>query len=325
MSKSSILLHSVLAGALVLPLLSCGGSEHDPSEVYYLVTINSKIPYWQAAQAGLEGGATQYKVKWEMVGPDIYDRQAQKQEFQKILKKNPSGILVSVGDPSVLGPEIDAAISQGIPVITIDSDAPSSKRLLFIGTDNYDAGQTGAKVMATQLGGKGNVVVFTIPEQQNLKERLQGYEQVFRGYPGIKITEIVDIKGDPAIAFDKTMDLVNKNTPVDGFVCLEALACPEVAEVLSRKNVTGKTIVAMDTDPRTLELIQKGSILATIAQKPYTMAYFGVQLLDQLHHHKPASLTLNWAQDTRSPLPKFIDTGATLIDKNNVDAFVKVK
>ncbi len=324
MSRSKILIHSVLAGALTLPLLSCGGSEHDPAEIYYLVTLNSKIPYWQAALAGLEGAATQYKVKWEMVGPETYDRQAQKEEFQKILKKNPSGILVSVGDPSVLAPEIDAAISQGIPVVTMDSDAPSSKRLLFIGTDNYDAGQMGAKVVAKQLGGKGNVVVFTMPEQQNLKERLQGYEQVFRGYPGIKITEVVDIKGDPALAFDKTMDITAKNTPVDAFVCVEALACPEVAEVLTRKQVTGKLLVAMDTDPRTLELIQKGMIHATIAQKPYTMAFFGVQVLDQLHHHKPASLTLNWAQDTRSPLPNFIDTGATLIDKSNVEAFLKV-
>jgi ribose transport system substrate-binding protein len=307
----------------MLPLLSCGGSEHDPAEIYYLVTLNSKIPYWQAAYSGLQDAALQYKIKYAMVGPETYDLQAQKREFQKILAKKPSGILVSVGDPSVLAPEIDAAVGQGVPVITMDSDAPSSKRLLFIGTNNYEAGQTGAKLVAQALRGKGNVVVFTIPGQQNLRERLQGYEQVFRTQPGIKITEVVDMKGDPRIAFDKTMDIATKNTPVDAFVCLEAQACPEVAEVLSRKQVTGKTIVAMDTDPRTLELIQKGVILATIAQKPYTMAFFGTQVLDQLHHHKPASLTLNWDKDTRSPLPNFIDTGATLIDKSNVDAFLK--
>jgi ribose transport system substrate-binding protein len=106
-------------------------------------------------------------------------------------------------------------------------------------------------------------------------------------------------------------------------VCLEARACPEVAEVLSRNKITGKTIVAMDTDARTLEWIQKGLIAATIAQKPYTMAYFGVVALDQLRHYKLPSLEVNWAQDTRSPLPSFIDTGATLIDKNNVEAFLK--
>ncbi|MGE5570797.1 MAG: substrate-binding domain-containing protein [Rhodospirillales bacterium] len=319
------MLQFIVAGALVAPLLSCGGSAHDPSEVYYLVTLNSKIPYWKAALAGFQDAATQSKVKWEMVGPETYDIQAQKAEFRKILSKKPSGIMVSVGDPALMTPEIDSAISQGVPVVTIDSDAPSSKRLLFIGTDNYEAGLMGARIVAEQLKGKGNVVVFTIPSQQNLKERLNGYEQVFRGHPGIKITEIVDIKGDPTIAFDKTMEIVEKNAPVDAFVCLEALACPEVAEVLSRKQVTGKTVVAMDTDPRTLEMIQKGVIHATIAQKPYTMAFFGLQMLDQLHHNKLPSLTRNWAQDTRSPLPSFVDTGATLIDKNNVEAFMKAE
>jgi ribose transport system substrate-binding protein len=156
-----------------------------------------------------------------------------------------------------------------------------------------------------------------------LKERLHGYEEVFRGYPGIKIAEVVDMKGDPTIAFDKTSDILTKNTPVDAFACLEAQSCAEVAEVLSRKQTKGKTVVAMDTDPRTLESIQKGLIVATIAQKPFTMAYFGTLVLDQLHHNLPPTLGLNWAQDTRSPVPRSIDTGTTLIDKSNVDKFLK--
>jgi ABC-type sugar transport system substrate-binding protein len=48
--------------------------------------------------------------------------------------------------------------------------------------------------------------------------------------------------------------------------------------------MTGKvTIMAMDTDQRTLNWIQQGLIAATIAQKPYTMAYFGAKVLDDLH------------------------------------------
>jgi ribose transport system substrate-binding protein len=324
MSRKNVLLYSVLVSALVLPLLNCGGSAHDATEAYYLVTVNTKIPYWQNAAAGLQQAATEFKVKWETVGPETYDPQAQKQAFQKVLSQGkPAGILVSPADPEALKPEIDAAIAQGIPVITIDSDAPASNRLLFIGTKNHDAGQLGASVVAKQLQGKGNVVVFTMPGQANLKERLHGYEQVFRGYPGIRIVEVIDIKGDPTIAFDRTTQIVSKNTPVDAFVCLEAQSCPEVAEVLSRKQIKGKTVVSMDTDPRTLEAIQKGLIAATIAQKPYTMAYFGTQVLDMLHHRKLPSLEINWSQDNRSPLPSFIDTGTTLIDQDNVDAFVK--
>jgi ribose transport system substrate-binding protein len=95
--------------------------------------------------------------------------------------------------------------------------------------------------------------------------------------------------------------------------------------VLERKNVTGKVVVAMDTDVRTLEGIRKGIISATIGQKPFTMAFLGVKALDDLHHHPPKSLTANWSQDSFSPLPAFVDTGVTLIDKSTVDAFIDAR
>jgi len=52
------------------------------------------------------------------------------------------------------------------------------------------------------------------------------------------------------------------------------------------------------------------------------MAYVGLKMLDDLHHHKPPSLTANWAQDSSSPLPSFVDTGATLVTQENVATFV---
>ena len=79
----------------------------------------------------------------------------------------------------------------------------------------------------------------------------------------------------------------------------------------------------MDTDQETLDLIQKGSIAATIAQKPYTMALVGMQMLDNLYHHKPSSLDKDWSKDSFAPIPSFVDTGSALIDKSNVEAFMQ--
>jgi ribose transport system substrate-binding protein len=264
-------------------------------------------------------------VKAEFVGPDTYDPKAEHEQFQDVLKQKPSGILISASAASLLNNDIDAAIAQGVPVIAIDSDAPGSKRLFFIGTDNYKVGVMGARMLAKGLAGKGNVVVFTMPEQANLRDRLRGYNDVFAEHPQLRITQVIDIQGDARIVFDRTMEMLEKSAKVDAFVCLTSIAAPEVAEVLGRKNVTGKPVVAMDTDQRTLEGIQKGLITATIGQKPYTMAYLGTKLLDDLHHHPLESLSINWAQDSFSPIPTFVDTGATLIDKSNVEIFIKAR
>ena len=314
-----------LTPVLLLPLLNCGGSQHDVTEKYFFVSANTKVPYWQEAAAGFNHAAAQMGVHAEFVGPESYDPKAQDEQFQDVLKQKPTGILVSASAPDLLNKDIDAAIAQGVPVIAIDSDAPASKRLFFIGTDNYRAGVTGARMLAKGLAGKGNVVVFTIPEQANLKDRLRGYTDVFAEHPQIHITQVIDEHGDPGAVFDRTMEMVEKGAKVDAFACLTSIAAPEVAEVLGRKNVTGKLVVAMDTDPRTLEGIQKGLITATIGQKPFTMAYLGAKLLDDLHHHPLESLTTNWPQDSFSPIPTFVDTGATLIDKSNVESFIRAR
>jgi ribose transport system substrate-binding protein len=310
--------------AAFLLLNGCASSPHDPAEKYILVTTNTKVAYWQAAMQGLTHAATEMKVKAELVGPDTYDTKAEHDEFQRAVQQKPAGILISVADATILAPDINSALQQNIPVVTIDSDAPNSKRLFFIGTDNYSAGTLGGQLIVKLLNGKGNVVIFTMPNQSNLNERLHGYQSAFESHHDIKVTQIVDVKGDPTVAFDTAKQLIDSKAKVDAFVCLEAIACPEVGEVVNRENMTGKvTIVAMDTDQRTLNWIQKGVISATIAQKPYTMAYFGTKLLDEVHHHPPSSLIANWSQNSFSPLPTFVDTGTFIVDKDNVGNFTQ--
>lgn len=325
-TRISIFTQCLLLFALMVPLLNCASRPHAAAEKYWLVATNIKLPYWQAANAGLAAAARQLGVLAETVGPDSYDPAAQRDEFRRVLAKKPSGILISVSDPALLTPEINAAIAQGVPVLTVDADAPASKRLAFIGTNNYQAGVMGGQLVVKHLQGKGSVVAYTIAEQENLRERLRGYQSVFAEHPQIRLREVIDMRGDPRVAFDRTKELIarGKDLP-DAFVCLEAIACAEVAEVLDRNRISGKLVMAMDTHELTLEWIRRGMIAATIAQKPYTMAFYGLKMLDDLHHHRPPSLAEDWSKNVFAPLPMLVDTGATLVDGSNVEEFIRVQ
>jgi ribose transport system substrate-binding protein len=309
---------------IAISLLSCG--PHDSSEYFVFVAANLQVPYWQAAGAGFTRAGAQFKVRADFVGPNTYDPKAERDALDQAVQQKATGILVGVTDPALLKDGIDKATAAGIPVITMDSDAPASKRLFFIGTNNYQVGMTGGLRLAPELKGKGNVVVFTMPDQHNMQDRLHGYRDALQRTPNIKITRVVDIQGDPRIAFDTTTQIVGKEKDqVDAFVCLEAQSGKEVAGVLNSYHVTGKVVMAMDTDPETLQMIQSGSIAATIAQKPYTMAFVGMQMLDNLYHHKPPALDTDWSKDSFAPIPSFVDTGSALIDKSNVDSFLQAK
>lgn len=308
---------------VVMVALLAGCGEH-PGESFILISANIKVPYWQSAAAGFGQAASELKVAYDFQGPSSYAPSEEREALRAAIAKQPTGILISVADPAVVTDDIDRAVSAGIPVIAIDSDAPQSKRLFFIGTNNYQAGVLGGKRLVQELKGKGTLAVFTMPSQPNLAERLRGYKDALEGSPEIKIARIVDIKGDPRIAFDTTTQILadDKKQHIDAFVCLEALSGKEVATVLDNNSIKGRTVLAMDTDPDTLAWIRKGMIAATVSQKPYTMAYVGLKMLDELHHSGLAKLDSDWTHDSFAPVPAFVDTGTSLVDKTNVEAFL---
>jgi ribose transport system substrate-binding protein len=296
---------------------------HSNKEVFYLISANSALPYWQTAAAGFKQAAAQYRVTARVTGPEGYDAQAELAELQKATAAKPGGILISVADISVLQPGIDAAVSAGIPVITMDSDAAGSRRLYFIGTNNLEAGQLGGRRVIEKLGGKGNVVFFTSTGQPNTEDRLKGFKDVFASRPDIKIVEVVDIKGDPRSAFDKTQEFLALTGPkkIDAYVCLDSASGKLVSDAVKRAG-GGRELVAWDVNQDTLDEIKAGTIDATIAQKPFTMGYVGLKALDEIYHDPPRQLNKDYSADSFAPYPVFVDTGTSLVDKSNVDLYI---
>jgi ribose transport system substrate-binding protein len=315
------------AGIALLMLgvgLISGCQRHSTKEVYYLVTANSALPYWQTAAAGFNHAAALYGVTAKVVGPEGYDAQAELAALNQTIAVKPAGILISVADAAVLSPQIDAAINAGIPVITVDSDASGSRRLYFIGTNNEKAGELGGKRLIEKMNGKGNLMVFTITGQPNTEERLKGLKDALAAKPEIKIVDVVDIGKDPRTAFDKTQEVLPQTGPkrIDAFICLESASGKMVSDAIKRANDKNRVLVAFDVNQDTLDGIKAGTIDSTIAQKPYTMGYVGLKALDEVFHYPPKQLSRDWSVDSFSQYPVFVDTGTSLVDKNNVDLYL---
>jgi len=318
-------IRNLALAVLVLAFLSTSGcGKHSTSEVYYMIVTHTTLSYWQTAAAGFNKAAAQYNVKARVVGPETYDPQAELVALHEAIAAKPAGILISVADVSVLQAEIDAAVNAGIPVITFDSDAVGSRRLYFIGTNNLESGRLGGQRVIQKLGGKGNVVFFTMPEQPNLEERLKGFKEVFATRPEIHIVNVVDMKGDARYAFDWAQEsmVLSGDNKIDAFVCLDSSSGKAVADALKRSNATDRLMVAWDVDPDTLNDIKAGIIDSTVTQKPFTMGYIGLKALDEVHHYPPKQLNKAYTADSFAPYPVFVDTGTSLVDKTNVDSYI---
>lgn len=315
---------AVAIAAMLLQLTGC--TAHSKSERYYLISNNLKLQYWKTVNQGFAAAAAEYHVTADLRGPDTFDIAAELDELRKVIASKPAGILISAADAAIFREDINSAVQANIPVITVDSDAPTSQRLYFIGTNNLQAGHLGGQRMVEKLGANGgNVVFFTNAGQPNLEERLKGYNEVFADHAKIKVMDVFDIKGSADSAFDQTEKYLAKTgaDKISGFICLEAASGKGVAEVLKRHNATDRTLIAMDIDSDTINLIKGGQMEATVSQKPYTMGYIGLKSLADIHAHLPKPFHNNYQVDVFAPYPAFLDTGTALVDKSNADLYAK--
>jgi len=300
---------------------SCQKPFHQETERYILVAANINLEYWQEAGAGFNDAARGLGVKADFQGPTSRSPEEELKVFKEAVAQHPTGILVSPARPELFNDASNEAIAAGIPVITMDTDAPDSKRVLYIGTDNRQAGMESGRQIAKLMNGQGQLVVVTVPGQLNVEERLRGAQEVFAKYPGIKIAHTLDDQGDPIKANEVVGELIKNNEKVDGILCLEASGGPGAGEILFRFDLYGKIpVVAMDTNPETLDFIERKMISLTIGQKPYTMAFYGLRFLDDLHHNVVHEFK-DWRSAPASPLPARVDTGTEVIDAGNLAAF----
>jgi len=241
--------------------------------------------------------------------------------FRDIVEQHPAGICISAARPEIFQADIDRAVAEGIPVICVDSDVPKSKRLLYIGTDNFKAGRESLARMKMLVPGKANIAVITIAGQKNLDDRVAGVADALANFPQLKITKILDDKGDPRSANDQISSMIDKKEKIDGIIALEASGGSGAAEAVHRFNMEGKLpIVAFDNDPETLNWIDRGVISATVTQKPYVMTYYGLKFLDDLHHNAVHQFK-DWRSAIAPPMPVSVDTGTVVVDKNNLQVY----
>ncbi len=321
---------STMALALLLLMLTgfaaCQRTETatgQQQEEYVAVATNIDLPYWQEARREFEDAAQELGVKARFIGTHVYNPTEQAQIFTSAARTKPAGILVAPADPDVLKGPIDLAVQQGVPVGSFDSDSPASARLFFIGTSNYDAGRQGGELLAKALGGSGKVVLLTVPRQWNLEERVLGYQDALKNYPKIQIVGVLNDTSDPGRASAVVTEILHKHSDLRGIGCLDAAGGPGAVEAVKKAAKTPQVaIVAMDKDQPTLELVRDGMIWATLGQKTYTMSYYGLKMLHDLHHNS-VRMFPDWQLVQVCPLPSRIDTGIVLITRDNVQALLQ--
>lgn len=241
---------------------------------------NNASEFWTIARAGTTEAQTELEnVEVDFRIPSSGQAAEQRQVIDDLLAKGVDGIAVSPVDPANQTEFLDKIASQTL-LVTHDSDAPKSKRVCYIGTDNTAAGVEAGKLIKEALPNGGKIMVFVgTLDAANAQERYAGIKKELAGSK----VEIIDVRTDEtdrARAQKNVEDTLVKYPDVAGLVGLWSYNGPAILNgTRSAGKIGAVKIICFDEEDQTLAGVAAGEIYGTIVQQPYE---FGKQAITRM-------------------------------------------
>jgi ribose transport system substrate-binding protein len=275
---------------------------------------NNASDYWTIARKGVEkadGELADVSVEFKLPGEGTAAEQ--KRIIDDLISTGVNGMAISPVDPDNQTQLINDTAKKAL-VITQDSDAPSSDRALYIGTDNVAAGRQAGELIKEALPEGGKIMVFVgKSDARNAAERLQGIKEALAGSK----VEILDVRTDDtdrARAKSNAADTLVKHPDVAALVGLWSYNGPAILNAVKDAGKTGHVkIICFDEEDETLAGVKSGAIFATVVQQPYEFGYQSVKIMAQILKGDKSAIPAN----------KQINVPTLVVKQADVDAFTK--
>jgi ribose transport system substrate-binding protein len=293
-SRLGLLLAALAAASL--PACSGGGTSGPGGgggkKPKFAVVSNNPALFWTICEAGAKQAEKDFGCEVVFRKPERSDVPVQMDILNALVKQGYDGIAVSVIDAQNQTPDLKR-IAKQTKLITMDSDAPQSDRICFVGVDNYEAGKSAGRLVKQALPGGGTVAIFIGQMSgDNARQRYQGVADELAGQKDAKgptFGKYTLFRGEPITDGANREQAQNNTKQVleqiggQSNVCLVGLFAynpPAILEAVKSKNLTGKVkIVGFDEEPNTLAGIAAGEIVGTVVQDPYGYGYKSVEIL----------------------------------------------
>lgn len=289
-------------------------------DVVIQIVTNGISPFWDPMAIGMQKTAAELGCKADWSGPRDATVAEQKQMVESAVAKGADGIAISCIEAKASETIINQLVGKKIPVITFDSDSPDSKRLAYIGTNNFNAGKAAGEAAVKLLPNGGKFVAFVGNiSAQNARERRDGFVEATKGHKIELMGDPIDDGKDASRARRNVEDAMAKyGDQVQGFLGLFSYNGPAIVQAVVSAGKRDKyKIVAFDAEPKTLEELAKGNIDATVVQKPYDFGVLSTKLLYLINRKGwPAAKA-----EMKIPDDGLYDTGVAVVTPENVKKY----
>jgi ribose transport system substrate-binding protein len=275
-------------------------------------------PFYQVMQIGVEKAAAELGIEVVTQIPPTWGVEAQTPILDALVARGDLNYIITAPtEKDQMVAPLQAAVDAGIKVITVDTflgdgdyvDGPVKFPIAYIGSDNVEGGRISARGLAKAIGGKGKVYVnSTNPNVSSVQGREQGFAEVMKNeFPDIQVLGPDYNLDDQNKAQQMTEAVIQQNEDLAGVFGTNVFSAQGAGTAVVNAGLGGQVqVVAYDATKDAIELLGKGVVSLVLAQKPFDMGYMAVQFAAA----DAAGVT---------SLPRRVETGFAIIDKDNVD------
>lgn len=268
------------------------------------------IGVWQNVKYGGQRFAEYFNGMGENImiehpGPVGDDIDAVFASLEATLAKDPIGIMwypLNIGEGEMLQAYHDRG---GYIVNWGGTQADYYEYDSLIGTDNINFGNEQAWWALDEMGDSFKVGIMTMTDLQTHIDRTQGVLDVFEDYPNVELVEpLMEQTGTSEGAAANASAYIAANPDVEVYLCTSALGGAAVARAIKEAGYAPgeKMVLASDTDPELIELIDEGYITGSLGQSFAVESFYAFTMIKALYD-QATMITKDDAANGIVPIP----------------------
>ena len=270
----------ILAFMMTACLCSCTKTDSKKYIAVIAKAVNSN--FWHNVNNGVLSAATEYNVTVTFEGPENEeDYETQNKLIEQAVKNGADAIVLSAIDYNNSVDTVNAAVREGVKVITIDSDVNSDAVSLFIGTDNIAAGKEAGKAAVDGFSADSEIIIGLVNYNANTdngNQREKGFREYISTVSNARIAASVTAESNEKSATAAAERLLRQNPRINVIVGFNEWMTLGVGNAVKNLGLSKKVrSVGFDSNLISVSMLETGEMDALIVQNPFAIGYLGVE------------------------------------------------
>ncbi|MCI8854849.1 MAG: sugar ABC transporter substrate-binding protein [Lachnospiraceae bacterium] len=294
-----------------------GEADKEDSDELYFVYVSPLLshPIWLLAKDGFDSACKELGVEGDWVGPQGISAEEMAQLVDTATAQNADGIITQGICPAE---PVQAAVDEGIAVLTVDSDIASvDGRLAHLGKDINRQAELMYEEACKYISDDEKIVLSIQCVALNTDFYVDSNSAViaaFENHPGgFELANISASNGDKAVGINEWLNTFNTYPEINVCVGLSADAAAGCITASDELEITDDLIVfGVDDTEENMDLLKEGKIKGTVVVSFWNYGYQAAYWLYQ-------NIT-----EGRVPEQKINDAGTMMVTTENMDNYAEL-